>query len=77
MREKPERAFGGQIFIINKKDKMETVDSKTKAIELMAGAMSEVGPEVTKEMVKDNLLKTIDANLQYWEEVKKALEEIS
>ena len=56
---------------------METVDSKTKAIELMAGAMSEVGPEVTKEMVKDNLLKTIDANLQYWSEVKKALKEIS
>ena len=56
---------------------METVDSKTKAIELMAGAMSEVGPDVTKEIVKDNLLKTIEANLQYWSEVRKALEEIA
>ena len=56
---------------------MKTVDSKTKAAELMAGAMLEVGPEVTKEMVKSNLLKTIEANLQYWGEVKKSLEEIS
>jgi hypothetical protein len=56
---------------------METINPKEKAIQLMAGAMSEVRPDISKKQVKINLLQTIEANLQYWKEVKEALEEIS
>ena len=56
---------------------METINPKEKAIQLLAGAIAEVRSDVSKKQVKLNLLSTIDANLKYWEEVKKALEEIS
>ena len=54
-----------------------SISRKTKTVELKAGEMSEVGPEVKKEMVKDNLWKTIETNLKKWEGSKKALKEIS
>ena len=71
MREKPERAFGGQ-------KNMESIDPTIKALQLMVQAMEDYeSSNLPKEEVKARLISTIDENIQYWSEVKKALKEIS
>ena len=56
---------------------MDTVTPQEKAKSLLVSAMGEVAGGTDKSQVKLGLAQTIEANIQYWSEVKKSLEELA
>tara|TARA_R110000822_G_C15090449_1_gene470687 strand:- start:476 stop:646 length:171 start_codon:yes stop_codon:yes gene_type:complete len=56
---------------------MDTFTPQEKAKNLLASAMGEVAEGTDKSQVKLGLTQTIEANIQYWAEVKNSLEELA